>query len=263
MLFNSCLLCSLIVVASGIRVNISEYITQNPLLALAIDASVSVCWIVGIVNALNLIDGLDGLAGGVSLIASIGFIFILGRRGLDHIGFLIALSLAGSIFGFLFYNFYPAKIFMGDMGSTFVGFLLAILGIVSLDVPENHASIIAPIIILAVPIFDTGLAIVRRTINKQPLLVADKEHLHHRIMAKGFSQKQTVLIIYGFALLAALVGVVVELFQYFYFGLAVILFLILFGVMLNVEKYIKQKKTKQTKYNDNIMFSNKEGYINN
>lgn len=256
------ILCSIIVVASGIRVNISEYITQNLYFSLLIDASISICWIVGIINAINLIDGLDGLAGGVSLIASVGFIFLLGKRGSDHIGFLIALSIAGSILGFLFYNFHPAKIFMGDMGSTFIGFILAILGIISLNIPENPASMVAPIIILAVPIFDTGLAIVRRAINKQPLLVADKQHLHHRIMGKGFSQKQTVLIIYGFALLAALIGITIGIFQYFYLGLVVVLFLILFGLMLNMDKYIKNKKTEQTKYNFKIMFTKKEGYIN-
>ena len=257
------LLCSIIVVGSGVRVNVSEYITQNLFFAVLIDAVISICWIIGIINAVNLIDGLDGLAGGVSFIASIGFIFVLGRRGLDHTGFIIALSLAGSILGFLFYNFYPAKIFMGDMGSTFIGFLLAILGIISLDVPKNNASMIAPIIILAVPIFDTGLAIVRRAINKQPLFVADKEHLHHRIMAKGFSQKKTVLIMYGFALLAALTGVVIDIFQYLYLGIAIILFLVLFGIMINMDKYMKEKKTKQIRHDDTIMFTNKDGYINN
>jgi len=230
--------CSILVVASGVRVNISEYITENIYLAFLIDASISICWIIGVINALNLIDGLDGLAGGVSLIASIGFVFVLGRRGLDHIGYVIALSLAGSTLGFLFYNFYPAKIFMGDMGSTFIGFSMAILGIISLDVPRNPASMVAPIIILAVPIFDTGLAIIRRIIHKQSLFSADKAHLHHRIMAKGFNQKQTVLIIYGFAILSALIGVIVDRGQYLYFGLVLVVILIFMGILLNIKDII-------------------------
>jgi len=168
------ILCSALVVGAGIRVNISEYITDNIYLAFLIDGLISMCWIIGIINAINLIDGLDGLAGGVSFIASIAFIIILEREGLDYIGYAIALPLAGAILGFLFYNFYPAKVFMGDMGSTFIGFLLAILSIIALDIPKNPASMVAPIIILAVPIFDTGLAILRRMIIPQKVSVLNK-----------------------------------------------------------------------------------------
>ncbi len=245
------ILCSIIVVASGIRVNISEYITQNLYFSLLIDASISICWIVGIINAINLIDGLDGLAGGVSLIASVGFIFLLGKRGSDHIGFLIALSIAGSILGFLFYNFHPAKIFMGDMGSTFIGFILAILGIISLNIPENPASMVAPIIILAVPIFDTGLAIVRRAINKQPLLVADKQHLHHRIMGKGFSQKQTVIIIYCLAVFAVTVGILIDKRRLFYIGICTVISLITFGILISIKDAIYQRLNSETAYTKN------------
>lgn len=226
--------CSIIAVAAGVKVNIGEYITENVYIAFLVDSFISICWIIGIINAVNLIDGLDGLAGGVSLIASIAFVFILKGKGLNNLGYIMALSLAGSVLGFLFYNFYPAKIFMGDMGSTFIGFLLAVLGIVSLDVPDNPASIWAPIIILAVPIFDTGLAIVRRIMHKQPLFNADNNHLHHCILAKGFTHKRTVLIIYAFALVAALIGVVVAEGQHFYLGLTTIVFLVILGVSVNL-----------------------------
>jgi len=226
--------CAVITVVSGIKVNVGEYITENIYMAFMIDSFISICWIIGIINAVNLIDGLDGLAGGVSIIASVAFMIVLKKKGLDGMGYIIALSLAGSILGFLFYNFYPAKIFMGDMGSTFIGFLLAVLGIASLDVPSNPASIFAPIIILAVPIFDTGLAIVRRMMRKQPIFNADKNHLHHCILEKGFTQKQTVAIIYVFALLVALIGVVVTKGGHFYLGLTVVVFFIILGILVNL-----------------------------
>lgn len=244
------ILCAALVVGAGIRVNISEYITDNVYLAFLIDGVISMCWIIGIINAVNLIDGLDGLAGGVSFIASNAFMIILGREGLDYVGYIIALSLAGAILGFLFYNFYPAKVFMGDMGSTFIGFLLAVLGIIALDIPENPASIVAPIIILAVPIFDTGLAILRRIAQRQPLFSADKNHLHHRLITKGFSQRQAVFIIYGLAVLAALVGVIVDVKQYFYFGVIVIGFLMLLGIVINFSGLLRIKKSVEKMYSE-------------
>lgn len=249
------IVCSALVVVAGIRVNVSEYITDNVYLAFLIDGLISICWIIGIINAVNLIDGLDGLAAGVSLIASIAFIVVLGRNGSNYIGYIIALSLAGAILGFLLYNFYPAKVFMGDMGSTFIGFLLAVLGIIALDIPENPASIVAPIIILAVPIFDTGLAILRRIAQRQPLFSADKNHLHHRLITKGFSQRQAVFIIYGLAVLAALVGVIVDIKQYFYFGVIVIVTLVFIGILLNVNIFVKARKIISGKTYGEIAFT--------
>lgn len=234
--------CAIIAVASGVKVNIGEYMTENAIIAFLVDGIISICWIIGIINAVNLIDGLDGLAGGVSIIASIAFMFLLKGRSLDSMGYIMALSLAGSVLGYLFYNFYPAKIFMGDMGSTFIGFLLAVLGMLSLDVSDNPASIWAPIIILGVPIFDTGLTILRRVVHRKPLFCPDKDHLHHCILARGFTQKQTVLIIYGFALLAALVGVVVAKGEHFYAGLVVVVSLITLGVLMSCNIFTRIKR---------------------
>ncbi|MBM7581186.1 UDP-GlcNAc:undecaprenyl-phosphate GlcNAc-1-phosphate transferase [Caldicoprobacter guelmensis] len=244
------ILCSVLVVVAGIRVNISEYITDNVYLAFLIDGLISICWIIGIINAVNLIDGLDGLAGGVSFIASIAFIIILGREGSDYIGYIIALSLAGAIIGFLLYNFYPAKVFMGDMGSTFIGLLLAVLSIIALDIPENPASMVAPIIILAVPIFDTGLAILRRIAQRQPLFSADKNHLHHRLIAKGFSQRQAVFIIYSLAVLAALVGVIVDVKRWFYFGVVVVGLLVVLGIVISFGGLVRIEKFVEKMYKE-------------
>lgn len=236
------LLCALFVVISGVKVNISQYMTDNAHLAFIIDGLISVLWIIGIINAINLIDGVDGLAGGVSLIAALGFTFILGEKDFDHTAYIIALCVAGSMLGYLFYNFYPAKVFMGDMGSTLIGILLAVVGIAGLDVPDNSASIWAPIIILAVPIFDTGLAIIRRAVRKRSLFSADKEHLHHMFLKKGFSQRQTVFIFYIFAAVAALLGVIVYKKRYFYLGLIIVVMLIMVGIMLNMNIFTKVRK---------------------
>lgn len=166
----------------------------------------TVLWIVGITNAINLIDGLDGLAAGVSTIALVtlaGMAFIMG----DTFVFTMALLLAISCFGFLFYNFHPAKIFMGDTGALFLGYMigvLALLGFKNITV----ISLIIPIIMLGVPISDTFFAIVRRIRLKQPLSAPDKSHLHHCLLNVGFTHRQTVLIIYALALLFGLAALI-------------------------------------------------------
>lgn len=158
---------------------------------------VTVLWIVGITNTINLIDGLDGLAAGISMIAclSIGYTAFLHNR---YETCFIMLAIAGADFGFLPYNFNPAKIFMGDGGSLFLGFMLAGVSIMG-DTPLKSTTMIAtivPMFVLALPIFDTAFAILRRMINKRPIMEADKGHLHHRIMAVGLGQKRTVLMLY-------------------------------------------------------------------
>lgn len=156
----------------------------------------TVLWIVGITNALNLIDGLDGLAGGLSAIASLTLAVIGWREHSPEI-VLPALILAASTIGFLKYNFYPAKIFMGDSGSMFLGYTLACLSVIGLVKTATVVSVFIPVLILGIPIFDTLFAIIRRYINNQPIFKADKEHLHHRLLAIGLSHPQTVLAIYA------------------------------------------------------------------
>ncbi|MFZ5641830.1 MAG: glycosyltransferase family 4 protein [Bacillota bacterium] len=156
----------------------------------------TILWIVGITNALNLIDGLDGLAGGLSAIAALTLAVIGWREGALVI-VLPALVLAASTIGFLRYNFYPARIFMGDSGSMFLGFILACLSVIGLIKTATVVSVFIPILILGIPIFDTLFAIIRRYFNNQPIFKADKEHLHHRLLEIGLSHRQTVLVIYG------------------------------------------------------------------
>ncbi|MCL6572535.1 MAG: undecaprenyl/decaprenyl-phosphate alpha-N-acetylglucosaminyl 1-phosphate transferase, partial [Bacillus sp. (in: Bacteria)] len=159
-------------------------------------------WIIGITNAINLIDGLDGLAGGVS---SIALFSIAGMSMVTGNGYVtvMALIVAVSTVGFLFYNFHPAKIFMGDTGALFLGYIIAVLSLLGYK-NITFISLIIPVIILAVPISDTFFAIVRRLVNKQPLSAPDKSHLHHCLLKNGFSHRQTVLLIYA---MAAICGV--------------------------------------------------------
>jgi UDP-GlcNAc:undecaprenyl-phosphate GlcNAc-1-phosphate transferase len=154
-------------------------------------------WIIGITNAINLIDGLDGLAGGVSSIALFSIAGMSVFTGSPYVT-VMALIVAISTVGFLFYNFHPAKIFMGDTGALFLGYIIAVLSLLGYK-NVTFISLVIPIIILAVPISDTFFAIIRRLVNKQPLSAPDKSHLHHCLLKSGFSHRQTVLLIYAMA----------------------------------------------------------------
>lgn len=153
-------------------------------------------WIIGITNAINLIDGLDGLAGGVSAIAAttMGIVALVQGQTLVAVA---AFILVASIAGFLPYNFHPARTFMGDGGSNFLGFVLACLAIMGTAKSAALISLFIPIVILGIPIFDTFFAIIRRIHNRAPIFMPDKDHLHHRLMALGMSHRRSVLIIYG------------------------------------------------------------------
>lgn len=167
---------------------------------------ITLLWIVGITNAINLIDGLDGLAAGVSTIALItlaGMAMIMG----NGIAIAMASILAAATLGFLIFNFHPAKIFMGDTGALFLGFMIAVLSLLGFK-NITFISFVIPVIILGVPISDTFFAIVRRLRNKQKWSDPDKSHLHHRLLDLGFSHRQTVLVIYVLAAMFGLVAVI-------------------------------------------------------
>ena len=162
---------------------------------------ITIGWIVGITNAINLIDGLDGLSSGITLIScfSLLIIFLLTPSS-PLISILLITALAGSIVGFLPFNFSPAKTFIGDVGSNFLGFSLAVISILGVAKTYTALVLIAPIIVLGLPIFDTIFAIIRRIIKGKSIKAvfkADKGHLHHRLMKRGYTQKQAVLILYG------------------------------------------------------------------
>jgi UDP-GlcNAc:undecaprenyl-phosphate/decaprenyl-phosphate GlcNAc-1-phosphate transferase len=156
-------------------------------------------WVVGVINAMNLIDGLDGLAGGVALVAVITTFLVSLQRG-HPLMMLFSSALAGAIVGFLFYNFNPASIFMGDTGSMFLGFVLAATAIQTNQKASTAVAVLIPAIALGLPIMDTLLAIGRRAMRGRPLFQADKEHIHHKLLDRGLSHRQAVLILYGFCI---------------------------------------------------------------
>jgi len=170
----------------------------------------TVVWVVAITNTINLIDGLDGLAAGVSGLASLTFVAIaLLLKPQMAIGeAILAAGVAGACIGFLRYNFNPAKVFMGDAGSHFLGFTIAALSILQNWKVAAGITIAIPVFILAVPIFDTAFAIVRRLRRGQPIFSPDKGHLHHRLLNLGMNQRQVVLCIY----LLTVAGCVLALF---------------------------------------------------
>ncbi|CDZ75549.1 undecaprenyl-phosphate N-acetylglucosaminyl 1-phosphate transferase [Peptoniphilus sp. ING2-D1G] len=166
---------------------------------------VTIFWVVGITNTVNLIDGLDGLAAGVSMISSISLMFIAKKLGFEDVS-LIAAIIAGSCLGFLPHNFNPATIFMGDAGALFLGFVLSYITIEGIMKSAAMLTIFVPVIILGVPVFDTTFAMIRRKLNGKSMVSADKGHLHHRLLAMGLSQRQTVLILYSISVIFGLLA---------------------------------------------------------
>ncbi|WP_164667622.1 glycosyltransferase family 4 protein [Virgibacillus doumboii] len=171
---------------------------------------ITVLWVVGITNAINLIDGLDGLATGVTTIA-LTSMFIMALIDTQILAASLCIILIGANLGFLYHNFYPAKIYMGDSGSNFLGYAIAVVSVVGLFKNIALFSFIIPIIVLAVPIFDTLFAIARRAYNKENIMMPDNKHIHYQLLAAGFSHRKTVLIIYAFS---ALFGTMAVLFSY-------------------------------------------------
>lgn len=192
---------------------------------------ITVIWIVAITNAINLIDGLDGLASGVSAIGliSIGFIALLQA---NIFILMICSVLVGALIGFLFFNFHPAKIFLGDSGSLLIGFIIGFLSLLGFK-NITFISLFFPIVILAVPFIDTLFAMVRRVKKGQHIMQADKSHLHHKLLQLGYSHRQTVLLIYAIAVLFSLSSIVLYLSQPW--GVLMMLILILVTIELIVE----------------------------
>ena len=203
----------------------------------------SIVFIVAITNAINLIDGLDGLAAGISSIyfLTIAIIaFILNRiGGLDVI---ISLIMLGSTLGFLFHNFPPAKIFMGDTGSLFLGFMISIIALLGYKV-TTFTSLIVPIIILAIPIFDTVFAILRRLLKGQNIGVADKEHFHHQLLKMKYSPTKSILIIYVIDIAFAAVSIFYILGDnQIAIAIYVVLMILLLFVILKTDILFEHKK---------------------
>lgn len=192
--------------------------------------SFSILWIVGVTNAVNLIDGLDGLAAGVSSIAALALVSILlMQHDANPTMLILAAALAGSCFGFLPFNFNPAKTFMGDTGATFLGFVLACI---SIQGPfKSYVAFALPFLILGLPIFDTLFAIIRRLMKGQGIMTPDRGHLHHRLIDMGLSHRSAVIVLYA---LSAILGIsaIVMFVSNFLRALVLLLFIVLFVVFI-------------------------------
>ncbi|MBE0416864.1 MAG: undecaprenyl/decaprenyl-phosphate alpha-N-acetylglucosaminyl 1-phosphate transferase [Coriobacteriia bacterium] len=156
---------------------------------------VTALYVVAFTNVINLIDGLDGLAAGVSAIGA-ATMLVLALQGNELAAAVFAAALIGACVGFLRYNFHPASIFMGDSGAMFLGFSLAAISLLGVMKSVAAIALAVPLLIIGVPIFDTASAIIRRVRHKRPIQEADRGHIHHRLLGRGFDQRQTVLIIY-------------------------------------------------------------------
>ena len=257
------IIAALVVVYVGnIRIEVftnPAFWSSNPYLVLPQWASVAitVIWIVFITNAVNFIDGLDGLAAGVSAIMSVSLVFIAARVGEYPIA-IVGTALMGACFGFLPFNFNPAKIFMGDTGSTFLGFMLASLSIQGVFKSYAVISFAVPLLILGLPLFDASFAMIRRVATGQSPMKADRGHLHHRLIDMGFSQKQTVFILYS---ISGVLGISAVLLAESGFLRAMLLLicvlvLLLIGSLLGSNSYVHHannnvEKTTESKEEEN------------
>jgi len=242
------LVAALIPTLSGIRIErFSNPFSASGSFDLGVlSVPVTVLWIVGIINAVNFIDGLDGLAVGISTIASFTMFTIAILVSEPSIAVITA-ALAGACLGFLPYNANPAKIFMGDTGSMFLGYILATLSIEGLFKLYAVVSFMVPFIILGLPIFDTGFAIVRRLMKGQSPLQADRGHVHHRLIDMGFDQKQSVSILYALSVVLGLSAVVLTTSgEWKVIIVAVVAFLSIFiGISITAYERRHQKELNQ------------------
>lgn len=191
-------IAAIIPICMGLRIdfitNLNVYSENTTMLLGFLSVPITIIWIVGLTNALNLIDGLDGLAGGIATISSLSLVIVatVFQRPETAIPFI---ALAGATIGFLPYNINPAKIFMGDTGALFLGYMLAVFSVDGFFKSFAAINFIIPLIVLGLPLFDTSFAIFRRLLKGQPIMKPDRSHLHHKLVDAGFSQRQAVGIL--------------------------------------------------------------------
>ena len=191
-----------IVIASGIKIDVSNFEIFNKLsyeVLNILSIIVTFGWIIGITNAINLIDGLDGLSSGISIISCTSMLIIFVLNNSPLIAIVLITALIGALTGFLPYNLNPAKTFIGDTGSNFLGFSIAIISILGVAKTYTAFVVVAPIIVLGLPIFDTIFAIIRRIVKNKSLkgvMKPDAGHVHHKLLQHGFTQKEAVIILY-------------------------------------------------------------------
>jgi UDP-GlcNAc:undecaprenyl-phosphate GlcNAc-1-phosphate transferase len=205
---------------------------------------ITVVWIVGIINAMNLIDGLDGLAGGIAFFVVV-FNFVVAVSNNSFLMALVAAAMGGAILGFLFYNFNPASVFMGDAGSMFIGYVLALAAINSGQKSSTTVALVTPIVAMGLPIMDTLFSMVRRFIERQPLFAPDKGHIHHRLLAMGLNHRRSVLVLYGAAVLLVVVAALLHFGGKWQVGVALLIMLVtlaVFARIVGVAEYLSRRR---------------------
>ena len=214
---------------------------------------ITILFIVACMNIINLIDGLDGLAGGIASIFFMTILIICFLQGRTmNLEFTLTLVMLGSTLGFLIHNFYPAKIFAGDSGALFLGFIISIISLLGFK-GTVLTSVFVPLLILAIPILDTLFAIIRRIGHHKRITDADKQHLHHQLLGMKFSHRTTVLIIYGVNILFAMASIFYTMNEhinrYIRIGVYLVLLALVFWFInktnIITEKKIKDKKKKE------------------
>ncbi len=235
--FVAQLLAALVVVYSGTRIDVIMWPFWQYLKPLS--SFITIIWIMGLINAVNLIDGVDGLAAGVSSIASLCLMVLCLISG-STLAVTLTAILAGSCLGFLPRNFSPAEIYMGDTGATFLGYVLAVTSCIGVYKSYAILSVIISILAVALPIFDTLFAMLRRAIKRQSLMLADRGHLHHRLIDSGYSHKQAVIILYILSFFSAIIAILIAIQNY----KATIVVFIFFAILILMIYVYKNRTSK-------------------
>jgi UDP-N-acetylmuramyl pentapeptide phosphotransferase/UDP-N-acetylglucosamine-1-phosphate transferase len=249
--FMAQIAAAVVVCAAGVRIK-SVVITNSLTLNFGwFSWPLTLLWIVGITNAVNLSDGLDGLAGGICAVAC-GVAAVFAASTGNPAIVVLMLALLGSITGFLFFNFNPAKVFMGDCGSMFLGFTIASSSILCFSKSFAFVGLALPVVALGVPIFDTLFSMLRRFLERRSIFSADRSHFHHRLIDLGLTQRQAVVAIYGVTLLTAGLGllmiVVPKIYVLIIFFCILLLLLIVFHVVgsVRIEQIMAAMRTRYT-----------------
>ena len=243
-------LAAVVTVALGIQIqNINIPYFYDLGLSHEISVFATIIWIVGITNAINLIDGLDGLSSGIALISCVSLLIIFALNSSPIIAVLMITSMIGALVGFLPFNFSPAKTFIGDTGSNFLGYILSVVSILGVAKTYTAVVIALPMLVLGFPILDVTCAIIRRLIKGKSIKAifkADKGHLHHKLVARGFSQKQSVLILYAVSAAFGIFAIII--FESGIWKALSFLLMVVAALFLGYRNFVDEQTEKDEKY---------------
>ncbi|MGE5110487.1 MAG: glycosyltransferase family 4 protein [Acidobacteriaceae bacterium] len=198
----------------------------------------TIVWVVLVSNSINLIDGVDGLAAGTAVLTLASIACVAWRAGRTEVA-LVAIVLIGSVLGFLKYNFHPATMFLGDGGSLFIGFMISVLGIIWGDSRTLVSSVGIAVAILALPLAETGVSVARRFLSGRPLFSPDREHMHHKLLDRGLTQRQAVYVLYALALICGLSGIAIAIGGPYVFAISFVILSLILTVGISSLGYVE------------------------